>query len=331
MLGMWRAVDVRSLAPLVLSLALGACSASGELTEIADGLPRPEDRFQTVTFDGRPLFRPVLDDERGAELEDDLEEARARWRKHPEDEDAIVWYGRRLAYLGRYQEAVGVYTEGLALHPKSPRLLRHRGHRYVTLRRPLRAIEDLLEARRLTAGKPDVVEEDGAPNAAGVPRSTLQSNIGYHLGLAWFLLGDFEQAADAYRRCLEVSRVNDDMLCATTHWLYMSLRRLGRDDEARAVLEPIHADMEILENDAYHELLLMYAGERTPEDVLGPAGDGADTLPGLQFATRGFGVGHWYLVEGRTEEALALFERVVEGTAWPAFGHIAAEAELARR
>ena len=48
-----------------------------------------------------------------------------------------------------------------------------------------------------------------------------------------------------------------DLLVATSHWLYMTLRRLGRDDEARQVLKPIHADMYIIENHSYHRLLLM--------------------------------------------------------------------------
>ena len=45
---------------------------------------------------------------------------------------------------------------------------------------------------KLVAAKPDEVEPDGAPNARGIPRSTLQSNIWYHLGLAQYLAGDFD-------------------------------------------------------------------------------------------------------------------------------------------
>ena len=49
----------------------------------------------------------------------------------------------------------------------------------------------------------------------------------------------FRRALASYREGMKVSRVNDDMLVATSDWLYMTLRRLKRDAEARQVLEPI--------------------------------------------------------------------------------------------
>ena len=62
------------------------------------------------------------------------------------------------------------------------------------------AIADLRRASQLVAGKPDEVEPDGAPNKAGIPRSTLQSNIWYHLGLAQYLRGDFRRRWPAIAR-----------------------------------------------------------------------------------------------------------------------------------
>ena len=82
--------------------------------------------------------------------------------------------------------------------------------------------------------------------------------------------------------------------------------------------------MDILESFAYHRLLLMYKGEITLEDVL----EGAE--PGLESATRGYGVGVWHLVEGRRIEAETIFRRILDGTTWAAFGYLAAEAEVDR-
>ncbi|MHC4711138.1 MAG: hypothetical protein ACYTA3_12145, partial [Planctomycetota bacterium] len=42
------------------------------------------------------------------------------------------------------------------------------------------------------------------------------------------------------------------------------------------------------------------------------------------------GIGAWHLMGGRIEEAYTLFQAIVDGDVWPAFGYIAAEAELAR-
>jgi tetratricopeptide (TPR) repeat protein len=274
---------------------------------------------------GRPLVSTPPTGEEKARLEANLARAQADYDRDPASADAAIWLGRRLAYLGRYRDAIDVYTRGIARHPGEGRLYRHRGHRYITLRKFDLAIADLRRASQLVVGKPDEIEPDGAPNRAGIPRSTLQSNIWYHLGLAYYLAGDFERARAAYQDGITVSRVNDDMLVATSDWLYMTLRRLKRDADARQVLEPIREQMEVLENGAYHARLLMYKGLRTPESVLN-----LNTADAVQIATQGYGVGNWYLVNGDAAKAKTVFERIVAGQAWAAFGFIAAEADLKR-
>ena len=124
---------------------------------------------------------------------------------------------------------------------------------------------------------------------------------------------------------MKVSRVNDDMMVATSDWLYMTLRRLKRDAEARQVLEPIREQMDVLENGAYHARLLMYKGLRSPESVLN-----LNTADDVQIATQGYGVGNWHLVNGDAKKAREVFERVLAGKAWAAFGYIAAESDMAR-
>jgi tetratricopeptide (TPR) repeat protein len=150
-------------------------------------------------------------------------------------------------------------------------------------------------------------------------------NIWYHLGLAQYLSGDFTAALASYREGMKVSKVNDDMLVATSDWLYMTLRRLKRDADARQILEPIKEQMDVLENTAYHQRLLMYKGVRAPESVLN-----LNTADDVQIATQGYGVGNWYLVNGDRQKAREIFEKVVAGRAWQAFGYIAAEADLKR-
>ena len=258
-------------------------------------------------------------------IEADLAKAKADYDRDPSSADNAIWLGRRLAYLGRFAEAIDVFTQGIARHPDEARLYRHRGHRYITTRRFDLATADLKKASQLIAGKKDEIEPDGAPNKAGIPRSTLQSNIWYHLGLAQYVSGDFNGALASYREGIKVSRVNDDMLVATSDWLYMTLRRLKRDDEARRVLDPIREQMDVLENGAYHARLLMYQGLRTPESVLN-----LNTADDIQIATQGYGVANWYLVNGDRARAREIFDRVLAGKAVTAFGFIAAEADVRR-
>ena len=280
---------------------------------------------ETKGLDGRSFFTPELAGDAKKRLEDNLTAATADFVKNPDDVRNIVWMGRRLAYLSRYREAIEVFSRGVAKFPSDARPLRHRAHRYITTRQFDKAIVDFEKAAKLMAGKPNEGEPDGAPGRRPTPSATLKFNIYYHLGLAYYLKGDFAKALTAYRECMKYSTDNDDSLVATSDWLYMTLRRLGQKAEAEKVLEPIKEGMNVLDNAAYYQRLLMYKGLRKPEDVLGN-----DEQDPLQVATQGYGVGNFYLVNGDTERAKAIFRRVVAGSQWAAFGFIAAEADLAR-
>lgn len=311
----------------VLSFAwLGAACAAPDVPEAsrAASAPALPAGAEAMSLLGEPLVPPELAPETRVRLETDLAAARSAYERAPEDVDSIIWLGRRLAYLGRYRDAIAMFSEGIRLHPDDARLYRHRGHRYITVRQFDDAIRDLETAAGLVRGRPDEVEPDGAPNAFGIPTSTLQSNIWYHLALAHYLEGDFENALPAWLEGMKVSG-NDDMWVATSDWLYMTYRRLGRSAEAATVLEPIHAGMRILENDAYHRRLLMYKGEILPESLLA-----VNTDDPVQIATYGYGVGNWYLVNGDTARAHEVFRRILAAPNWAAFGYIAAEAELSR-
>jgi tetratricopeptide (TPR) repeat protein len=211
-------------------------------------------------------------------------------------------------------------------HPRDARFYRHRGHRLITTRRFRTAVEDLEQAAELIKGRADEVEPDGLPNARNVPTSTLNSNVWYHLGLARYLLGDFKGALEAYRECEKFSK-NPDMRVATSHWLYMTLRRLKRDEEARRVLDPITADLELIENGDYHRLLLMYKGETTPERLLA---DASGVKSGVGYATIAYGVGNWHVYNGQPGKSLHLFLELMQLPQRTSFGYIAAEAELER-
>jgi tetratricopeptide (TPR) repeat protein len=285
--------------------------------------PRPEAR----SLLGKPLFAAQPSADARAKMEADLAAAQAELAANPNSADAAIWVGRRTAYLGRYRDAIDIYTAAIAKHPADARLYRHRGHRYISVREFDKAIEDFTKAAELVANRPDEVEPDGQPNAKNIPTSTLKTNIYYHLGLAHYLNADFAKAADAYRLCMEHSK-NADMRVATAHWQYMTLRRLGRPADAAKVLEPFTPDMDIIENGSYHKLLMMYKGNDGPEGRL------LEILKttSLDTVTIGYGIANWHLYNGRKDAARELLITIVEqnATQWPAFGYIAAEADLAR-
>jgi hypothetical protein len=121
---------------------------------------------------------------------------------------------------------------------------------------------------------------------------------------------------------------NDDLICATTDWLYMTYRRLGKDGEANAALERIHDQMNIIENDSYFKRLMMYKGKIAPSALLSVDENSDD--PALTIATQGYGVANWYLCNGDSVKAKNLLTEILKGKHFSAFGFIAAENDLGR-
>jgi tetratricopeptide (TPR) repeat protein len=280
---------------------------------------------EAVSLLGDTLRQWPIAAETRARYEAQLAEARTAYGRDTTDVDSIVWLGRRMAYLGRVREAIDIYSRGIALHPDNPWLYRHRGHRYITSREFDKAAADLQRAAELAAGSNDEIEPDGQPNAANMPIGTLKSNIDYHLALAYYLRGEFERALPIYAREL-TNAVNDDRRVSIAYWYYLALKRTGRDQEAADLLGPITGGLNVIENGTYRDLLLLFKGELGEHDLL----PGSEGEMSVADATAAYGVGAWHLVNGRRERADEIFRAVMRGGQWPAFGFIAAEAELAR-
>lgn len=273
------------------------------------------------------IIQPVLSETARKTYETKLSEAKADFEKSPDSADSIIWLGRRTAYPGNYKEAIRIYTGGIEKFPTDARIYRHRGHRFITIRCFDDAIKDFEKAASLIKGKADEIEPDGLPNARNIPTSTLQSNIFYHLGLAYYLKGDFKKALKAYREAEKVSK-NADMLVATTHWLYMTLRRLGREKDAQKSIAEIKDNLDIIESGDYYKLVRLYQGKLKAEDLLKEIG--AVEANTLGNASLGYGLGNWFLYNGEKEKAAKIFRQITSGDQWASFGFIAAEAELKR-
>ena len=176
-------------------------------------------------------------------------------------------------------------------------------------------------AAKLIEGEEDTIEQDGAPGPTGVPVSSRHTNIWYHLGLSYYLVHDWENSLKAYQIGHDLG-LNDDNIVSTAHWIYMLHNRMGNPEKAKEAIAHITADMDVIENFSYHNLVLFYKGEIPPEEMLNvdpndPSG-----------AAVAYGVANWYLYNDQPEKAYDLMERFVATKSWASFGFIAAEAEL---
>lgn len=251
-----------------------------------------------------------------------LDSARAAVTRAPDDLNATIWLGRFVGYTGDFEQAVGIYTASLATRPDEPWLLRHRGHRYVSLRKFDEAIADLQRAYDLTSGRADEVEPDGMPNPSGIPTSTLKSNIRYHLALAHFLKGNYPAAATFWEEDAKVA-ANLDHRVAATFWWVLSMARMGDMPRVQEALAPIRADWEIIENGSYHLGLLWMKGQKTDAEIRAAM----DTPAELQAI--GNGMAQWHFAQGRREQATRLVREILATGPSASFGYLGAEA-LAR-
>ncbi|MCO5225511.1 MAG: tetratricopeptide repeat protein [Thermomicrobiales bacterium] len=205
-----------------------------------------------------------------------------------------------------HQQAIREFSYGLLLDPFNAQLYRWRGHKHLNVRELNEGCADLEMAVRLD------------PN---------DWDAWYHLGLGHYLSHDFDRAERAYRRCLEITGVSDNnKIIAITDWLYMTLMRNGKPDDANALLMNIPEDMEHEDSwayRAYFNRLMLYKGLREPEQLI----EGVDPS-GAEFVTAGYGLGNYYFWKGDKSKAREIWETVVSGSFWSAFGYIGAEIEL---
>jgi len=312
---------------------LGCVSETSNETvvETTDSTAAETKSYEAISLLGDTLYAMDLSPERQAQYDSALQAARQAYEQQPDSVEQIVWVGRRLGYLSRYQDAIDTFTEGIQKFPNSPELYRHRGHRYITTRQFDKAIADLQKSAELLENQPIIIEPDGIPIPVPPEQepTSLQFNVYYHLGLAHYLKGDYGKAAEAYQQCLEYCDDPDEVV-ATVDWLYMSYRRLGEDEVAERLLTDIRQNMEIVANEGYFERLLMYKGMMDPDSLLQIPETASPDDRALQLATKGYGVANYYLNEGDSTGGIEMMEDIVDGRYWAAFGYIAAEADLAR-
>jgi tetratricopeptide (TPR) repeat protein len=258
---------------------------------------------EVISLLGEEFYATPAEGEELAKLEAELAQAKTEWEAEPENPEKITMYGRRLAYLWRYHEAIEVYSAGIEKFTDNAMLYRHRGHRYISTRQFEKAVDDLTRASELNDSDYD---------------------IWYHLALAHYLKGNYAGAEAAWRKCRGCAE-DDDGIIAASNWLYISLRRQGKEQEAAEVLEAIHENMNVVENVSYFNLLLFYKGVKTEWQVFEAAKESE-----LDTATVYYGLGAWHFYTGNEKQGIGYFVEGTMGKYWPAFGFIAAEAELAR-
>jgi Flp pilus assembly protein TadD len=248
-----------------------------------------------------------LPDEKGA-----VATAEKELSADPRNRDLLLKLATAQAAVWQDREAVVTLTRALDVSPKDAQLYTERGHRQLPLLEFTKARADLTRAVELDPKRMDAY---------------------YHLGLSNYFLGDFAQAADAFRHAVEFAP-NDDERINSTNWLYASLRRADKPEEAAKAAAAITPEMK---NSAEHTLFYLnlvrfFQGAMPEARALPPeppAGN-TDMETELRFDTVAYGIGNWHLYNRDNAAAEQYFRRVAKGHVWVTWGFIGSELELQR-
>jgi tetratricopeptide (TPR) repeat protein len=203
---------------------------------------------------------------------------------------------RTLARLARHGDAVAACADAVRLEPRNWEALRDRGHYLVNLNRLEAARADLEKAASLKQG---------------------DYQIDYHLGLAYYLAGDYQKAVPVWQMCVKDAPTPENKV-ACYAWLYPSLRKAGRDADAATALDEALA-LGAKPDAAYVNRLMLFKGTLSEGEIVKQMEANA-----LQQATVGYSIGLWHELNGRADKARDYYMKATASDAKTAFGHVAA-------
>lgn len=295
-------------------LALCSCSKQKESAENSTSPNEPE----AISFSGKPLFSKAVEPVALAKSDSSINAIRGNENL---TEDDFVEIGKHYVATNRYKLAIANYSEGLVKFPDSYKLLRNRGHRYITLRKLNEAIRDLEKAAELIPA----VGEEMEYGLDGKPTATVRHQIYYHIGVYHFLKKDYIKAAAAFEKALAAAD-NSKNAVGASDWLYNCYMRIGRKDKADELLKPITPDYVEDKDQAYFRRVLFYKGLIGANELIDI------TMPpekmSIQDVTKLYGLANWYKYQGNSEKSKELYNLVLQSDGWPGFAYAAAEKEL---
>jgi len=211
-----RKMVMRTVAPVLATLALGACATDQAREEILEpGQPQLTDTAHAPTLVRLGDYTLARGDTASA-----VTMYRKAHETDPTDPEPLTRLGKALARLGSYEEAAGAYRSALALAPQDSEALRGMANAEIALGRPGEAMPLLESAIRTAEADPDRRIDPLLRNTYAVALD----NLGRH-----------DEAQEQYRRALAV-RPND--LDLRTN-LALSEALQGRYDQAIAGMREV--------------------------------------------------------------------------------------------
>lgn len=275
-------------------------------------LPAPSTMLEVESVTKRKFY--ALPDSQGA-----VAAAKQKLDADPKNLELLRALEQEQVKVWQYREALETCARGLQIAPQTAAFYVERGHREVALQRFAETIADMHRAIELDPSIGDIY---------------------YHLGLAHYFRGEFDQAAEAFGKSVKIAQSKGadalDGVTNSTNWYYVALRRAGKKDEAAKALEAVGPEVTTKDphSQVYLNLVRFYQGKMKDSEVVEPEPprDGHVYLePELKFDTSAYQVGNWYLYNGNPAKARQYFERIAKGGVWITWGYVGAQLELAKQ
>ena len=223
-------------------------------------------------------------------------------RAKPQTYETLLELADALCWQLRFREAIDALTQAVKLEPERMEAYRKRGPKYLDTLQFENALGDYMRCEQ----------------ADGV---SVMSR--YRIGMAHYLMGQYDAAISAFSKSLALAPQDDDMYIAALYWLVLSQLRAGKADAAQKTLQQHYRpDMYVGHHTAYEKAMRAAAGCARVEDVLAELDEEPDDL---QYAMTAYGL--YVLLEsgGKTEKAAALQEKLLARSGfWLCFSFLAA-------
>ena len=143
----------------------------------------------------------------------------------------------------------------------------------------------------------------------------------YRVGMAQYMLQNYDAATAAFAGSLAIVPQDDDMYIADVYWLVLSQLRAEKADEAQKTLKQHYRpDMYVGHHTAYEKAMRVTAGFAPMEDMLAELDAEPDDL---QFAMTAYGLCVLLEAHSETEKADALRQKLlVRDGFWFCFSYL---------
>lgn len=245
---------------------------------------------------------------------DKLEEIQSRIDKDPNNYRLWLEKGMYLIYvLNQSKEARETLNQALYLNPFSADCHHRRGRKYISEGRYKEALADIITASRIDYNN---------------------NEHWYYQGVAAYLAKDYDIAEVAFKRAKDLMiEQGIDEYVAPIEWLWLTLQKLGKKEEAAAVVATVNDDTPCIARSlSYKRRILLYNGTIKPEDFLDREAIKQRDRPDLYLISELYGLGNFYYINGETEKGNALLLEAREvPTFHSAFAYQQACNDLAER